>query len=118
MSALQPALLVVEDDDSIREAVSMLLSGEGFTIVAARSGEEALAVIAGDDTLAGLYTDIDLPGSVDGWMVGSSFRARWPGKPIVYASGTSHQQGRMVAGAVFLPKPFSADTMIAGLLPN
>jgi CheY-like chemotaxis protein len=117
-SASRPALLVVEDDDILREAVGFVLSGEGYEIVLANSGEEALALIAEVEAFDGLYTDISLSGPIDGWEVGAAFHQKWPMKPIVYASAREWRTARLMPRGVFLLKPFLFEQLIAILAGN
>jgi DNA-binding response OmpR family regulator len=114
-SPARPALLVVEDDDILREAVGFVLSGEGYEIALASSGEDALALVAEVDAFHGLYTDINLPGPVDGWVVGAAFHRKWPAAPIVYASARDWQTMRVAPSGVFLRKPFAFGVLLATL---
>src|SRR3954452_14034761 len=109
------ALLLVEDDIPLREAIAFVLSGEEYQVVEASTGEEALALIEKDGPFSGLYTDIGLPGLVDGWQVGQAFHQRWPTRGIVYASGRDWSGVRLPPRAVFLRKPFQLHTLIGAL---
>jgi CheY-like chemotaxis protein len=111
----RPALLVVEDDDLLRDAVAFVLSGEGYEIVMARSGEEALALMGELQSLDGLYTDIQLSGPVTGWDVGEAFHQTWPTRPIVYASARDWPNARIMPTGVFLRKPIEFKRLIAVL---
>jgi two-component system response regulator CpxR len=106
------ALLIVEDDESLRETLALVLSGEGFEVVLAGTGEEALALMAEVGPFAALYTDINLPGPADGWQVGAAFHARWPTRPVVYASGRDWPAARLRPTEVFLRKPFQLEVLI------
>lgn len=108
----RPPILVVEDDTILREVVAITLQTSGFKVILAGTGAEALAHIAESSPFAGLYTDIRLPGLVDGWAVGAEFYERWPTKPIVYASGREYP-AELVARhpGMFLRKPFDALTL-------
>ena len=112
----RPALLVVEDDTGLREALAFILSGEGREIVMASSGEEALALIAELDSLDGLYTDIRLSGRATGWEVGEAFHQKWPTKPIVYASSRAWPSARMMCTGVFMQKPVDLRRLLAVLI--
>ncbi len=103
----RPSLLIVENDQAVREAVALVAHHLGYEVVlaASGSGEEALQIIRGLPGLDGLYTDIDLAGRVTGWVVGETFEARWPDKPVVYASGAA-KPPRVLRSGVFLRKPF------------
>jgi CheY-like chemotaxis protein len=110
--ASKPVLLVVEDNESVREAVALVLSGQGYEVASTNSGEEAIDLISVCSHLDGLYTDIQLGGVVTGWKVGEIFHRKWPTKPIVYASAASSQNAHLEPTAVFLPKPFQWTDLI------
>jgi DNA-binding response OmpR family regulator len=86
----RPAILIVEEDSIHRATVALALSQAGFEVVLADTGAEALTLLDDGIPFAGLYTDLRLPGHINGWAVGSEFYARWPDKPIVYASAREH----------------------------
>jgi CheY-like chemotaxis protein len=111
----RPALLVVEDDDFMREAVDLVLSYEGYRISSVRSGEDALTLIGEVDAFEGLYTDIDLLGLVDGWEVGAAFHRRWPAKPIVYASAYEWRDALVMPTGIMLRKPLRFKTLVSVL---
>ncbi len=94
--------LVVEVDKPLREDVSRTLKRAGYEVVLAGTGEEPLDLIAAD--FDGLYCEVQLPGEVDGWEVGTTFSFIWPDRPVVYASAIS-APGPLRKG-VFLRKPF------------
>jgi DNA-binding response OmpR family regulator len=106
---------VVEDDDTLREAVAFTLSAEGYEIVMTGAGEEAMGLIADLRSLDGLYTDIQLSGSATGWEVGEAFHRKWPMKPIAYASAREWPILRLMPTGQFLQKPFSFEALIAAL---
>jgi CheY-like chemotaxis protein len=110
-------ILVVENDQSVREAVAMALSYADYEVILAESGkgEEALALIAEAGSLDGLFTDIELEGRVNGWEVGDRFRRRWPLKPIVYASAGRVVSRTLLSHETFLRKPFDLAELKAAL---
>jgi DNA-binding response OmpR family regulator len=110
-------LLVVEDDAPTRDAIGLALAQDGFETVLAATGEEALSLIEQGGPFTGLYTDIELPGRVDGWQVGRAFHQKWPTRPIVYASGRDWRGARLTKGALFLRKPFRPSMLLAALAP-
>jgi CheY-like chemotaxis protein len=102
----RPAILVVEEDSIHRETVALALTQAGFEVVLADTGAEALTLLEDGIPFAGLYSDVRLPGHIDGWAVGSEFYARWPDKPVVYASAREHSPEKMFHHpGVFLRKP-------------
>ena len=102
----RPAILVVEEDTIHRETVALALTQAGFEVVLADTGAEALSLLDDGIPFAGLYTDVRLPGHIDGWAVGSEFYGRWPDQPVVYASAREHPPEMMFRHpGVFLRKP-------------
>jgi CheY-like chemotaxis protein len=97
-------VLVVEDDELVREVAVEGLMEAGFEVVEAASAEEALARCE-EHVADVLFTDIRLPGSLDGWDVAEQCRETNPGLPVIYATGFSHVRPRPVPGSVWFQKP-------------
>ena len=104
-------ILLVEDDALIWEFVVEALRDEGFDVIHASTGEEALA-LCGRSAADVLITDVQLPGSVDGWQIAERCREQDPGLPVIYATGFSPIAPRPVAGSVLLRKPFPPEEII------
>lgn len=95
----------MEDDPLIREFVVEALREEGFDVIHAADGEQALAW-CGRRAADVLVTDIRLPGKVDGWQIAERCREHNPNLPVIYATGFSPVAPRPVAGSLLLQKPF------------
>src|SRR4051794_8929091 len=67
-------VLLIEDDDDLREAEVDILEGAGFRVVAARDGREALELVAREMPMV-IFLDMRMPG-MDGWTFAREFRAR------------------------------------------
>jgi CheY-like chemotaxis protein len=80
-------ILLVEDEPLVRELADEDLTLAGHEVVAARDGEEAIAILQQDDRFDLLFTDIRMPGTVDGWQLGEEARRMIPAIKILYASG-------------------------------
>ena len=94
------------------------LAEAGYRAPVVTTGEEALTLLRNGEAIDLLFTDIRLPGGLDGWRLAEVARSLRPGLPVVYASGYSIQQPRDVAGSVFLTKPYRPSALlraIAGL---
>lgn len=98
-------ILVVEDDALIREFVVEALREEGYQVVHAASGEEALAWCR-RGVADVLVTDIWLPGKIDGWQIAESCREHDPHLPVICATGFSPVAARPVPGSLSLQKPY------------
>ena len=109
-----PVVLVVEDNEVIRELVAYTLQTAGFDVVEARDAAEALAVLEGPgSSVSALFSDVYMPGSLDGLALASHARRRWPHLGIVVASGrTRLAETDLPERCYFLQKPYTVDEMV------
>ena len=104
-------VLIVEDDELVREMAVESLMDAGFEVVEAATAEEALARC--EEHVADiLFTDIRLPGSLDGWDVAEQCRETNPRLPVIYATGFSHVRPRPVPGSVWFQKPYRTEQVV------
>lgn len=118
-----PAALVVDDDALIRMDACAILEDAGFTTLDARDADAALRIMEDShDTVQLLFTDVQMPGSCDGFALAREVARRWPHVGILVASGQmTPSPGAMPDGAHFIGKPFSAEVVhdrVRELLPN
>jgi DNA-binding response OmpR family regulator len=104
-------ILVVEDDPLVREFVVDALRDEGWDVVEAGDGQEALSRF-GQQLADVLVTDIRLPGRIDGWQIAESCREQDPKLPVIYVTGFSPVEARPVADSLTLHKPYHADRIV------
>jgi CheY-like chemotaxis protein len=104
-------ILVVEDDPLIREFVVEALRDEGYEVIHAANGEEALAWCR-RQVADVLVTDIILPGKVDGWQIAERCREHDPDLPVIYATGFSPVAARPVPGSLSLHKPYRPEDIV------
>src|SRR4051794_9053302 len=90
-------VLIVEDDESLRRSAARMLKYEGFDIVEAINAEEACSRCA-DHAPDLLFTDIQLPGTLNGWDVAERCRERDPRIPVVYTTAFPGHAPRPVRG--------------------
>jgi CheY-like chemotaxis protein len=107
-------VLIVEDNSLIRELVADALREEGFDVVQACDGEEALAWCR-QRVADVLITDIHLPGPVDGWQIAEYCREHDPELPVIYMTGFSPAQHRPVPGSRTLQKPCAPDAIVGAV---
>jgi CheY-like chemotaxis protein len=109
----QQMILVVDDDDAIRDVVSTVLAEEGYVVVTAASGEEALAVLdQGEPTLVML--DMRMP-VMDGWEFAKHLRERFDDRiPVVVmtAAVDAAKRAEQVSAAASVSKPFDLDELV------
>jgi len=107
-------ILVVDDEDQIRNIVKMYLTREGFTVKEAANGKQALEIIGGEQFDL-IVLDIMMP-EVDGWNVCREVRSRW-GVPIIMLTAREDEVDRVVGlemGADdYMVKPFSPRELLA-----
>lgn len=105
-SSSRPTVLVVEDEPLLRELVVEELVEAGFEVIAAADGHDALTALSDRTALDVLFTDIRLPGSVDGWEIARAARSRHPRIQVVYASGYTVDRSAQVPDSIYLTKPY------------
>jgi CheY-like chemotaxis protein len=102
-------LLLVEDDDDFRIVMSETLVDEGFEVIEARTGDEAVDRMQHLGKLDLLVTDIQIPGRLDGNGVATEAKRQRPGLPVVYISGRPESlTNRIDSVDSFVCKPFSS----------
>ena len=107
----KPFALAVDDDFLIRTDVAHILDRAGFRVLEAEHGDEAFALMeARHRDVVLLFTDVQMPGRLDGFALARAVAARWPHVSIVVASGrVKPEPGAMPDKALFVAKPFSAE---------
>lgn len=101
-------ILVVEDDPDIREYVSTVLSGLGYTVVTAEDGPSALGLLPEIGPIDLLFCDIVMPGGMNGRQVAASVREHQPGVRVLFTSGyTDLEPGGDTEDAELLSKPYT-----------
>ncbi|MCJ2006063.1 response regulator [Methylobacterium sp. J-092] len=110
-TASAPYALAVDDDGLIRMDVLDILEEAGFRTLEAADGDRAITILEEHHaSIALLFTDVQMPGSRDGFALAREVSRRWPDITIVVASGqVSPQPGELPDGVRFLNKPFSAE---------
>jgi CheY-like chemotaxis protein len=100
-------LLLVEDEFLISEMVAEDLSEQGFVVRAVANGPDALSHLA-SAAVDILFTDVNLPGGMDGMTLARRAREMQPDLPVVYASGHANafDLERCVPGSIFIAKPY------------
>ncbi|HST76416.1 MAG TPA: response regulator [Acetobacteraceae bacterium] len=100
-------VLLVEDEFIVRLTLAEALSNEGFDVVEASSGDEALVVLRADAAIVLLLTDIQLPGSLDGLGLARLAREARPELPTIFMSGRPEiMDGSASARDAFITKPY------------
>jgi CheY-like chemotaxis protein len=104
----QPVILIVEDDALIRMEASFIISDGEFDVIEAANADEAIEILEARRDITVVFTDIQMPGSMDGLKLAAAVRDRWPPILIVATSGhVSVGEDDLPDGARFLRKPYS-----------
>jgi DNA-binding response OmpR family regulator len=117
VNAAAPVVLVVDDDEAARRIAAEILRRNGFSVLQAAAGTEAISVAwQHDGPLDLLLTDIVLPG-MNGVQLASRIADQRPGVSVVFMSGRpevdSVRYGVLAPSYPFLPKPFGVDELLA-----
>ena len=106
-------VLLVDDDDQVRGFCRSLLTANGFKVLEAHNGLEALLTsVQRHGAIDLLITDLVMPG-INGAELGRTFNQLWPGVNVLYMSGSGRETvgDPLPADCVFLPKPFAPDAL-------
>jgi len=109
-------VLVVEDEALIRMNVVDQLEDEGFEVFEAADADDAILILNANPSIRLLFTDIDMPGSMDGLKLAAAVRDRWPPVKIIVTSG--HRMVEitdMPDGSVFFSKPYRHDAVLQSI---
>src|SRR6202166_2204744 len=107
-------VLVVEDEMLLRMRAVDVVEDAGFTPVEAVDADEAVAILESRSDIALLFTDIQMPGSMDGLKLAHAVRERWPPIKIILVSGQLKLANIDIpADSRFFGKPLEAKEMIA-----
>lgn len=112
MAHFKVVVLVVEDEPLVRMGIVDHLQEQGFTVLEAANADEAITILSQNTTIQILFTDIDMPGEMDGIRLAAAVRERWPPIRIVITSGHRQPLGSdLPSGAQFFAKPYNPDTI-------
>ena len=102
---------MVEDNDGVREYAKEVLENLGFKVLEAAEAEEALRLLADPRRIDLLFTDVVLPGAINGRVLAIHARDKRPGLPVLYTTGYTRNaivhQGRLDPDVHLLNKPYT-----------
>ncbi|WP_296378288.1 response regulator [Reyranella sp.] len=109
-------VLVVEDEPLLRLHAVMLLEEAGYATLQAGSADEAIERLESTADIRAVFTDIDLPGDMDGLRLAASIRDRWPPVELILTSGhVKIEKGQLPERGHFLPKPYTSRQLMRAL---
>jgi DNA-binding NtrC family response regulator len=112
-------VLCVEDDDNIRQNAVEALQEAGFDVLEAQDGARAAALMVDPDSVDILFTDVTMPGSLDGLELATAIRKIHPHMPLVVTSGfgldLSRRLRKIAPPIAFISKPYSLTEIVSVL---
>jgi CheY-like chemotaxis protein len=115
-SARRPVVLIVEDEFLLRMDAAHTIEEAGFEVLEAGSADEAIEILEARLDITVVFTDIRMPGSMDGLRLAALIRGRWPPLKIVATSGlVDVREDDLPEGGRFLPKPYRPEQIVATL---
>jgi len=113
---MQPTIMVVEDEPEIRELVASLLAVEGFHVLCAEDGPDALRQLTDHPEVDLLFTDIVMPGDLHGFDLARQARQIKPSLKLLYTSGFALSSALRHNGPIeeghMVPKPYRLDRLV------
>ncbi len=107
-------VLVVEDDSLLRMDAVQMLEEAGFAVLEADNADHAIAMLEIRSDINVVFTDIQMPGSMDGFKLAQAIRGRWPPVKIIATSGYFLEMNiDLPEGGYFIPKPYDAQRVAA-----
>lgn len=103
-------ILVVDDEDPVREMLTWMLQEAGYEVHQAIDGQQALSFLHEHGPVDLVVSDVNMP-RIDGLELCGRVRERWPGLPVLLISGRPPPNG----ARPFIPKPFRWDTLACAI---
>jgi CheY-like chemotaxis protein len=109
-------VLVVEDEPIIRMNTVAMIEEAGFEVVEASNADDAIVLLESRPEIRAVFSDIEMPGSMDGLKLIHAIRKRWPPAVLILASGRiSPLASDMPERTVFLSKPYAEQDLLRAL---
>lgn len=105
-------VLVVEDDVEIRLILAEAMRDAGLCVIEARSGEDAVSYLNAGGRVELIFSDIQMPGPVDGLQLAHHVRATYPAIPVILTSGNI-KPANLGAAERFISKPYEITRVVA-----
>jgi CheY-like chemotaxis protein len=116
VDSARPVVLIVEDEFLLRMNAVDMVGAAGFEVVAAANADEAIEILETRHDVTVIFTDIQMPGSMDGLKLARAVRGRWPPIKIIATSGHADvRETDLPEGGRFVPKPYDS-AQVAGVL--
>lgn len=116
----EATILLVEDENSVRNLITRFLTRTNFQVLTAESGRRAQAVWTEHKSQIDLLlTDVMIPGGLSGRVLAEQFQAEQPALKVLYTSGYNadllNAEGSLSKGSNFVQKPYRPEELLAGI---
>jgi CheY-like chemotaxis protein len=106
-STKAPAILIVEDELLVRIGAARTIEDAGFEVIESGNADEAIRILEGRNDIRVVFTDVHMPGSMDGLKLAHAVRHRWPPVKIIVTSGRGRvTEQDLPEGSRFFAKPY------------
>lgn len=113
---LKPLVLIVEDETLVRLVAASMLQDAGFDTLEADSADHALRVLERRPDVRVLFSDVQLPGSMDGLHLAAAVHDRWPLiKLLLTSGGVDVRTDEIPDDGRFLSKPYNASQVVGAV---
>lgn len=110
-------VLVVEDSPLIRMGAVASIVEAGFLTFEAGGADEAIQILEGRPDIQLVFTDVEMPGSMDGIALAQCIWSRWPSIKLIVTSGRTVAEKRdLPPGARFFPKPYDGQAIVEAVI--
>lgn len=109
-------VLIVEDEPLIRMCAVQIVEDAGFATTEAGNADEAIGILSGRTDIQAVFTDINMPGSMDGLELARTIRRRWPHIHLLVTSGLiKPNRDQLPTDGRFIPKPYAGTNVVGAL---
>lgn len=116
ISQALPVVLFVEDERLLRILAVEVVEEAGFIAIEAQDADEAVILLESRSDITLLFTDINMPGSIDGLKLAHAVRDRWPPIKILVVSGKQQlQSSDLPSNSCFVEKPYQTSALFEEL---
>jgi CheY-like chemotaxis protein len=110
-------VLVVENDPIIRMGALQLVADAGFEAIEADSADEAIRFLEARSDIRLVFTDVGMPGTMDGIKLSHYIRGRWPPVKLIVVSGNAIiKESHLPVGAKLFPKPYRDGSIVEAMI--
>jgi CheY-like chemotaxis protein len=98
----------------VRNFLQVELEEAGYDVIPAHNADAAIAILEARSDIHLVFTDIEMPGSMDGLKLAACVRDRWPPIHIIITTGNARPR-EIPANALFIPKPYLGPTVVSAM---